>query len=107
MLFFQRVWEAVRQIPPGQVATYGDIARAIGTRDARRVGQALHANRDGRQVPCHRVVFGDGSLAPGFAFGGPGAQRKKLEAEGVAFTDGKVCLSEHRLTSVSAQFPSG
>lgn len=66
--------------------TYGQIAEIIGTRDARRVGHALHANRD-PQVPCHRVVNKDGRLAPGYAFGGPNEQRNRLIAEGVEFAD--------------------
>ena len=45
-------------------------------------------------VPCHRVVFADGSLTPGFAFGGPDEQRRMLEAEGVGFLpDGKVDMA--------------
>lgn len=68
--------------------TYGQIADAIGTRDARRVGQALHANRDVSDVPCHRVVNKDGRLAPGYAFGGPSEQKNRLLAEGVKFIDG-------------------
>lgn len=48
-------------------------------------------------VPCHRVVFKDGMLAPGFAFGGPGAQRALLEAEGVGFLpDGRVRMAEYQ-----------
>ena len=94
MTFFQRVWQSTAKIPQGRVTTYGDIARSIGTRDARRVGHALHANRN-NQVPCHRVVFGDGSLAPGYAFGGPRVQKNKLLSEGVSFkSDGKVDLSQ-------------
>lgn len=90
--FFQRVYAAVKKIPRGNVSTYGRIAAMIGTRDARRVGHALHANTD-PACPCHRVVFSDGRLAPGYAFGGAQAQRKKLEEEGVAFTpDGKVVI---------------
>ncbi len=93
MGFFQRVYEAVRKIPKGKVATYGQIAAVVGTRDARQVGQALHANRD-PETPCHRVVFSDGRLAPGYAFGGLGKQREKLEREGVKFTaEGKVELN--------------
>lgn len=95
--FFQRVWAATRTIPKGSVATYGDIARMVGTRDARRVGQALHANKD-INTPCHRVVFTNGSLAPGYAFGGPEKQREKLTKEGISFTkDGKVSLTKYRL----------
>jgi len=96
MRFFQRVYEVVRKIPEGGVMTYGDVAKVLGTRDGRRVGQALHVNRD-PEMPCHRVVFSDGSLAAGYAFGGEGKQRKRLEAEGVNFTqEGKVKLKEYR-----------
>lgn len=84
--FFERVYEKVQQIPAGKVMTYGQVADAIGTRDARRVGQALHANKD-QKVPCHRVVNKDGRLAPGYAFGGPNEQKNRLLAEGVAFID--------------------
>lgn len=83
----------VRQIPEGRVASYGQIARMMGEpRKARFVGYAMHASPGvAGGVPCHRVVFKDGRLAPGFAFGGPGAQRELLEAEGIAFLpDGRV-----------------
>lgn len=116
MTFFDCVYAMVRTIPRGKVSTYGQIARLIGTRDARRVGPhsakasrgehalsprtvgwALHANRDPK-IPCHRVVFADGSLAPGYAFGGPDEQRKRLESEDVKFTEnGKVNLAKHQL----------
>lgn len=86
MNFFERVYKIVRKIPRGKVMTYGQIAEALGTRDARRVGHALHANRD-RNTPCHRVVNKDGRLAPGYAFGGPDEQKMKLVAEGVSFID--------------------
>lgn len=85
--FFERVYAVVRKIPKGKVMTYGQIADAIGTRDARRVGQALHANPDGSYVPCHRVVNKDGKLAPGYAFGGPNEQKNRLVSEGVKFED--------------------
>ena len=84
MNFFEQIYEVVKGIPKGQVMTYGQVGKAVGTRDARRVGQALHANKS-REVPCHRVVFADGSLASGYAFGGPGEQKKRLLEEGVKF----------------------
>lgn len=91
--FFQRVFALVRQIPEGRVTTYGQVARMIGEpRKARYVGFAVHQSPGvAGGVPCHRVVFKDGSLAPGFAFGGPDAQRILLENEGVTFLpDGRV-----------------
>lgn len=99
--FFAQVYELVQQIPPGKVMTYGSVARALGSRDARRVGHALHANPSQSQTPCHRVVNAEGRLAPGFAFGGPGEQRRLLEQEGVAFigelVDLKTCLWSPRI----------
>ncbi|MCL5935780.1 MAG: MGMT family protein [Firmicutes bacterium] len=93
MDFFGQVYEAVKRIPKGKVMTYGQVAKAINTRDARRVGQALHANKVPEIVPCHRVVFADGSLAPGYAFGGPDEQKKRLISEGVTFIGEKVDLT--------------
>lgn len=94
--FFTRVYEVVARIPPGKVATYGLIADILDTKDARRVGQALHANPDSSNTPCHRVVFKNGRLAPGFAFGGPDEQRRKLELEGISFSSNdKVDLSRY------------
>lgn len=93
--FFERAWDVVRQVPPGRVASYGQVARVMGAlRCARQVGYAMHASPGvAGGVPCHRVVFADGSLCRGFAFGGPGEQRRMLEDEGVAFLpDGRVDL---------------
>lgn len=97
--FFERAYDVVRQIPRGRVATYGQIAAMMGEpRKARYVGFAMHASPGmAKGVPCHRVVFADGSLAPGFAFGGPEAQRAMLEDEGVTFTpSGRVDMRRCR-----------
>lgn len=96
--FSDKVYATVRRVPRGKVVSYGQVARLIGEpRKARFVGYAMHDNPDPWDVqartgiPCHRVVFKDGSLAPGFAFGGPDEQRARLAAEGVTFTaDGRV-----------------
>ena len=86
--FFEQVYDMVRQIPPGMVATYGQIAALAGRpRSARYVGYALHSNPYPGEVPCHRVVFADGRICEAFAFGGPQVQRELLEQEGVAFID--------------------
>lgn len=97
--FFERAYNVVRQVPRGRVATYGQIAAMMGEpRKARYVGFAMHASPGvAGGVPCHRVVFANGSLAPGFAFGGPGAQRAMLEDEGVSFTpSGRVDMRRCR-----------
>lgn len=87
MNFFDQVFEVVKKIPEGKVATYGQIAKEVGSRDVRKVGWALHANKDSQNIPCHRVVNKDGRLAPSYAFGGPNEQRNRLVVEGVKFKD--------------------
>lgn len=81
---FERIYNEVKKIPKGKVATYGEIARKVGI-TPRVVGFALHGNPDPRNIPCHRVVFKDGSLSPGYVFGGSGRQKELLEKEGVGF----------------------
>ena len=89
---YEKIYEVVKSIPRGNVATYGQMAALAGNpKWARVVGYALHSNPNPSEIPCHRVVMKDGSVSPGFAFGGPDAQRQLLENEGVGFTlDGKV-----------------
>ena len=91
---FARVYDLTRQIPPGQAATYGQLARLLDMpRSARLVGYAMAACDD-PSVPCHRVVNRLGRTAAAFDTHGPGTQRALLEAEGVSFTgDGRVDLS--------------
>ncbi len=80
--FERNVYEATRAIPFGKVATYGQIAKAIGKPNAQRaVGQALGKNPVSIVIPCHRVVASDGSLG-GFT-GGLHWKRKLLRLEGV------------------------
>ena len=96
MNFFEKVYEAVKRIPKGKVATYGQIALLCGSpRAARQVGYALHVNPQPFIIPCHRVVNRFGALAPAFAFGGVEVQKALLEQEGVAVDDGKVDLSKY------------
>jgi methylated-DNA-protein-cysteine methyltransferase-like protein len=92
--FFDKVYALVRKIPAGKVTTYGEIAGMLGTKDARKVGWALHANKD-EKTPCHRVVNKNGGLAPNFAFDGEEEQRRRLLAEGVSLKDKKVDLKKH------------
>ena len=98
MNFNDRVYEIVCRIPEGMVASYGQVAFMAGSpRASRAVGYALHRNPYQNRVPCHRVVFKDGSLTAAFGFGGKVLQRQLLEAEGVVFTgDGRVDMSQCR-----------
>lgn len=96
MTVYEKIYEAVCNIPEGKVATYGQIARLAGNpRWARVVGYALHCNPAFGKIPCHRVVNRQGRIAPGFAFGGPDIQRQMLENEGVVFCeDGLVDMNK-------------
>ena len=92
----KRIYEAVKKIPYGHVATYGQIAELAGdSKMARAVGNALHKNPDPENIPCFRVVNSKGELSGEFAFGGAGAQAKLLEAEGIEIKDGKVDLEKY------------
>lgn len=92
----KRIYEAVKKIPKGKVATYGQVAEMAGDKKmARAVGNALHKNKDPEHIPCYRVVNGKGELAGEFAFGGAGAQAKLLEADGIVVVGGKVDLKKY------------
>ncbi len=72
--FEKRVWDALRDVPAGQTASYGDIAVKLGTpRQAREVAEACAANTLAILIPCHRVVKRDGALS-GYRWG---AKRKR------------------------------
>lgn len=92
---FERIYDVVRRIPYGKVATYGQVAMIAGNpRWARAVGYALHANPDPEGIPCYRVVNRFGGVAPAFAFGGEERQAELLRAEGIEVSeDGKVDLN--------------
>lgn len=58
-----KVWEALLRIPPGEVASYGQVAAAIGEpKAARAVGRAVGANPISLLIPCHRVILGSGAI---------------------------------------------
>ena len=93
---FERIYEIVKQIPGGKVATYGQIASLAGNpRLARVVGYALHVNPEPDEIPCFRVVNRNGCTSKAFACGGEDHQRMMLELDGVIFTDdGRVDLDK-------------
>lgn len=98
---YERIYDAVLQIPYGKVATYGQIAVMAGNRYyARVVGNALHNNPAPDVIPCYRVVNYQGKLAPNFAFGGENTQKQLLEKEGVEVIDGKVDLKKYGFLNV-------
>ena len=76
---FEKIYEQVKKIPKGKVATYGQIALMAGNpRWSQIVGYALHSNPEPVVIPCHRVVNKEGKLAKAFAFGGENAQKTSL-----------------------------
>jgi methylated-DNA-[protein]-cysteine S-methyltransferase len=93
--FQQRVWAAMRAIPPGQTRTYGEIAREIGS-TARAVGQACGANPIPILIPCHRVTAAAGALG-GFSGGdGPVTKQWLLDHERRAGAQPELPLGIHR-----------
>ena len=89
----KRIYEAVKTIPRGKVATYAQVAEIAGNpKMCRAVGNALHKNNDPEEVPCYRVVNAKGELSGAFAFGGADAQEKRLAADGIVVKNGKVDL---------------
>ena len=93
----KRIYEAVKKIPKGKVATYADVAEMAGDRKmARAVGNALHKNPDPSTIPCHRVVNSKGELAGEYAFGGAWKQGQILQSEGVEIVENRVNLEKYR-----------
>ncbi|MCL5410885.1 MAG: MGMT family protein [Patescibacteria group bacterium] len=88
------VYKIVSKIPKGKVTTYGIIAKTIGIKNPRVVGNILHQNKNPEVVPCHRVVNRLGKAADNYAFGGKEAQRKRLEDEGIIFENDKIDLDK-------------
>lgn len=97
MTTFEKIYEVVKRIPKGCVATYGWVAAEAGNpRWSRVVGYALHVNPDPSTIPCHRVVNREGKTSAAFAFGGEDMQRALLEGEGIVFSaDGTVDLNRY------------
>jgi methylated-DNA-protein-cysteine methyltransferase-like protein len=93
---YQLIYEQVKRIPEGKVATYGMIAAFAGNSHwSRVVGYALHVNPSQNEIPCHRVVNRYGETSAAFAFGGRDIQRELLEKEGVVFLgDGRVDMEK-------------
>ena len=90
---FERIYEVVRRIPYGRVATYGQVALLAGNPNwSRVVGYALHSNPDPDNIPCFRVVNRFGEPSSAFVFGGVNRQIELLQSEGIEVKDGRVDL---------------
>lgn len=92
----EEIYAAARKIPRGRVATYADVARAVGRPRAwRHVGAVLSFNRNPR-VPCHRVIRSDGLVG---GFGLPRGSREKirrLAREGIQIRNSMIDLARYR-----------
>jgi methylated-DNA-protein-cysteine methyltransferase-like protein len=95
---YSRIWAIIEQIPPGRVATYGQIAALAGyPGQARQIGYALHALPEGTAVPWHRVINSRGEISERSEVGWESYQRYLLEEEGVEFSPrGRVDLDRFR-----------
>lgn len=98
---YQKIYDVVKQIPKGCVATYGQVAALAGNkRWARVVGYALHVNPDPEGIPCYRVVNREGRLSDAFAFGGVNRQKILLEEDGIKVVDNHVDLGKYQWKKV-------
>jgi len=90
--FFSKVYEVVKQIPPGRVTSYGAIAACLGTpASARMVGWAMNASHHASEfIPAHRVVNRNGLLTGRHHFDTPDAMQELLESEGIQVIDEQV-----------------
>lgn len=101
---FELIYDVVKQIPRGKVATYGQVAALAGNRRwSRVVGYALHANPDPEHIPCHRVVNRLGEVSRAFAFGGENRQITLLENEGVRLDENCVDLKKYQWNRVTME----
>lgn len=93
----KRIYEAVKKIPKGRVATYSQVAELAGDKKmARAVGNALHKNPDPAGIPCFRVVNAKGELAGAFAFGGEEVQARLMREDGIEVKNGCVDLKKYQ-----------
>jgi methylated-DNA-protein-cysteine methyltransferase-like protein len=92
---YAKIYAVVRRIPPGRVATYGQVAALAGLPShARLVGYALHAVAEGSSIPWHRVLNAQGRISIRGSASATVTQRVRLEQEGVRFAAGRVKLDE-------------
>ena len=96
-----RIWQVISLIPPGRVATYGDVARQAGLPGgARRVGRALKGLPKDTRIPWHRVINAQGRISLPEGSVSQYNQRERLEAEGIVFSkNGRIDLARHRVFS--------
>lgn len=101
---FDLIYDIVKQIPRGKVATYGQVAALAGNRRwSRVVGYALHDAPDSENIPCHRVVNRLGEVSAAFVVGGENRQIALLAKEGVPVEGNRVNLEKYRWNKVTLE----
>jgi len=94
---YERVYQVVRQVPAGKVATYGQIAAIVERCTARMVGYAMASLPSGSNVPWHRIINAQGKISPRGARFGALEQQELLEEEGVEFdVNHRINLNRYR-----------
>lgn len=94
--FTEFIYKVVSEVPASKVVSYSQAAIMCGKPGAaRRVGQIAHYGPS--ELPWHRLVKADGSMASGFVPGGPINQQALLVAEGVKFSNDKVIMKDYQL----------
>ena len=92
----EMIYAVVRQVPPGRVTTYGQVARLVPGVTARMVGYAMAATPPGSGIPWQRVINAQGRVSPHGAGFGSAMQRKLLEDEGIVFDEsGRIDLARY------------
>ena len=99
---FELIYDVVKQIPKGKVATYGQVAALAGNKKwSRVVGYALHVNPDPENIPCYRVVNRFGEVSKAFAFGGENRQITLLESDGLKLSGNRVDLNIYQWNRIT------
>ena len=97
IIHYRQIYEIIKQVPRGRVATYGQIAKIVGRCTARMVGYATAALPPGLDVPWHRAINHKGEISPRARGDGALRQRRLLQAEGIRFDQkGRVNLKKFR-----------
>lgn len=105
--FFERVYEVVRQIPPGRVTSYGLIAEYLGSKkSSRMVGWAMNACHGDDSIPAHRVVNRNGLLTGKAHFGDLYAMENLLLAEGIEVKDNQIISFQKHLWNPNIELSS-
>ena len=93
----EKVYGFLKTVPKGKVVTYGQIAEKLGNkRAARAVGNILHSNPNGEEIPCYKAVDSKGRLSEHYAFGGIEKQKERLKKEGIEVENYRVDLNKYK-----------